>query len=67
MILFIAESPWLGLNSNQLCFGAKDNKSGAFAVKVDGHIYDVKLIHLHGKISMCQKVGGRIGLVARKT
>ena len=50
-IWLIAERPWRRLNSNPVCFGAKDNQFGAFVVEVGGHINAVKLIHLHGQVS----------------
>ena len=50
-ILLIAERPWRRLNSNPVCFGAKDNQFGGFVVEVDGHIDAVKLVHLHGQVS----------------
>ena len=49
--ILIAERPWRRLNSNPVCFGAKDNQYGRFVVEVGGHIDAVKLVHLHGKVS----------------
>ncbi|XP_015767472.1 PREDICTED: uncharacterized protein LOC107346208 [Acropora digitifera] len=46
-----SERPWRRLNSNPVCFGAKDNQYGTFVVEVGGHIDAVKLVHLHGKVS----------------
>jgi len=53
-----SERPWRRLNSNPVCFGAKDNQFGAFVVEVGGHIDAVKLIHLHGQVS-CDVSKGR--------
>ena len=58
VIWLIAERPWRRLNSNPVCFGAKDNQFGAFVVEVGGHIDAVKLIHLHGQVS-CNVSKGR--------
>ncbi|XP_044182906.1 uncharacterized protein LOC122963505 [Acropora millepora] len=46
-----SERPWRRLNSNPVCFGAKDNQYGTFVVEVGGHLDAVKLVHLHGKVS----------------
>ena len=57
-ILLIAERPWRRLNSNPVCFGAKDNQFGGFVVEVDGLIDAVKLVHLYGQVS-CAVSNGR--------
>ncbi|XP_029201495.2 uncharacterized protein LOC114965934 isoform X2 [Acropora millepora] len=53
-----SERPWRRLNSNPVCFAAKDNQFGAFVVEVGGHIDAVKLIHFHGQVS-CNVSKGR--------
>ena len=55
--MLIAERPWRRLNSNPVCFGAKDNQSGGFVVEVDGQIEAIKLVHLHGKVSCNVSIG----------
>ena len=50
-ICLIAQRPWRRLNSNPVCFRAKDNQFAAFMVEVGAHIDAVKLIPLHGQVS----------------
>ena len=56
-ILLITERPWRRLNSNPVCFGAKDNQFGGFAVEVGGHIDAVKLVHINGRVSCDVSLG----------
>ena len=42
---------WQNINANPLCFGAKDNSFGTFAIHKPGDIYRLKLVHHSGYVN----------------
>ena len=45
--------PWLQVNPNRVCFGAKDDSYGAFTVPYDGNVVSLRLVYISGFVS-CQ-------------
>ncbi|CAH3042873.1 unnamed protein product, partial [Porites lobata] len=41
---------WIKLNTNLVCFGARDNRFGKFLVPSSGKLASVKLVHVYGSI-----------------
>ena len=46
---------WKKINTDPVCFGAKDDSYGTFNITESGIIYTFKLVHLSGSVSCNQK------------
>ena len=42
---------WKKINTDPVCFGARDDSYGAFTIKESGDIYTFKLVYLNGSVS----------------
>ena len=42
---------WIKLNTNLVCFGARDNRFGKFLVPSSGKLASVKLVHVYGYVT----------------
>lgn len=49
---------WLKVNTEEVCFGARDDLYGSFTMQQSGNIVSFKLVHLRGQIS-CSTVASR--------
>ncbi|XP_068721416.1 lactadherin-like isoform X2 [Montipora capricornis] len=49
--LYGCKGSWQNINANPLCFGAKNNSFGTFAIHKPGHIYRLKLVHHSGYVN----------------
>ena len=54
MSFFVPVSGWLKINTEVLCFGAKNDSYGKFSIHKTGKISAFKLAHRSGSVS-CQK------------
>ena len=57
--MFVLVPLWLKVNTEEVCFGARDNSYGTFFMPQNGDISSFKLVHLRGRIS-CGPGGGYI-------
>ena len=42
---------WHEINTDAVCFGARDEDFGSFEADKSGHIYRIKLVHLSGSVN----------------
>ena len=45
------KDPWIKLNTDAVCFGAKDSQFGSFKASTGGKLMKIKLVHLYGYVS----------------
>ena len=42
---------WRKMNSNPVCFGARDNKFGRFTISLSGRATKIRLVHISGSLA----------------
>lgn len=53
--LFIPVSGWFKINTEEVCFGDKDDSYGNFSIRKTGKIFAFKLVHRSGSVSCVNK------------
>ena len=51
ILCIISAFPLLQVNSQRVCFGAKDDPYGAFTVPNDGNVVSLRLVYISGFVS----------------
>lgn len=57
--------PWIKLNKDLVCFGAKGNQFGNFSFPSSVRLLVIKLVHLHGYVTCNTKKPGLVLLELR--
>ena len=52
---FFFSENWKKINTDPVCFGARDDSYGAFNIRESGVIYTFKLVHLSGSVKCNRK------------